>query len=85
MYLVRGVTVMLRFSFLISAISFVCALTSCTSGTVETDCPFGECAGQCVNTQIDPMNCGVCGNMCMTDERCEGGMCVSMCSPGMEY
>ena len=75
----------LRFSSLLFVILFAFALVSCTTGTVESDCPVASCNGQCVNTQIDPMNCGVCGNMCLTAERCEGGMCVSMCSPGMEY
>ncbi len=34
------------------------------------------CGGRCVDTQTDPMNCGVCGGSCPAPGRCEGGVCV---------
>ncbi|MCC6216214.1 MAG: hypothetical protein IT376_15225 [Polyangiaceae bacterium] len=37
--------------------------------------PLTACSGQCVDTQIDPENCGTCGNVCPTG-LCQGGQCV---------
>ncbi|RMG93399.1 MAG: hypothetical protein D6705_18800 [Deltaproteobacteria bacterium] len=54
-----------------------------TAGTGGgTDCPNqqvwcsnGQGSGTCVNLQIDPENCGECGNACDPGESCLGGEC----------
>jgi hypothetical protein len=37
--------------------------------------PLVECGDQCVDLNIDPFNCGFCGNVCPTG-LCQGGRCV---------
>ena len=37
--------------------------------------PLTECGDQCVDLNIDPFNCGSCGNVCPTG-LCQGGRCV---------
>jgi hypothetical protein len=39
------------------------------------DPPLTECFGECVDTEIDPDNCGACGTVCGTG-LCEMGECV---------
>ncbi|MES1174832.1 MAG: hypothetical protein ABUL62_10945 [Myxococcales bacterium] len=39
------------------------------------DPPLTACNGQCVDFNIDPFNCGSCGNVCESGI-CQGGMCV---------
>ncbi|MET0791917.1 MAG: hypothetical protein ABW061_10385 [Polyangiaceae bacterium] len=39
------------------------------------DDPLKACKGQCVDYNIDPDNCGSCGNVCESGI-CQGGMCV---------
>jgi Stigma-specific protein, Stig1 len=39
------------------------------------DPPLTACSGQCVDLNIDPFNCGKCGNVCESGI-CQGGMCV---------
>ncbi len=40
-------------------------------------CDSGQtcCSGQCVDTQSDPGNCGVCGQLCAPGELCQNGAC----------
>ena len=40
------------------------------------DCPSGlvDCSGVCVDLDVDPLNCGACGNVCPTG-LCNGGKC----------
>ncbi len=51
-------------------------------------CPTGQtsCGGVCVNTQIDPNNCGLCGNICTPPPNmsasCVNGVCQYLCNPG---
>ncbi|TAK24014.1 MAG: hypothetical protein EPO40_24945 [Myxococcaceae bacterium] len=44
------------------------------------DCPASmttPCPGRCVNTSLDPLNCGACGRTCATvGAVCAAGMCV---------
>lgn len=40
---------------------------SCTAGTFCTD--------RCVDTDLNPLHCGDCGNPCGADEVCVGGSC----------
>ncbi len=47
--------------------SYVCVLLC--------DAPLKQCNGQCVDYNIDPENCGSCGNICPSNI-CQGGKCV---------
>lgn len=33
------------------------------------------CGEECVNTNIDPDNCGSCGNVCLAGQNCCNGVC----------
>src|SRR5262245_2749605 len=57
--------------------------------TTETDagsdtqaCGTGQlaCGSSCVDPQLDPTNCGSCGNACGAGEVCSKGKCGSTCS-----
>jgi hypothetical protein len=41
-----------------------------------------SCAGQCVNTLGDVLNCGACGIVCLPGERCAGGICLGTTGAG---
>lgn len=42
-----------------------------------------ECAGDVTDTQIDPLNCGACGNVCGDNFACINGRCLAgECEPG---
>ncbi|MBI4701277.1 MAG: hypothetical protein HY744_08980, partial [Deltaproteobacteria bacterium] len=47
----------------------------CAGGTVK-------CGGKCVDAQLDPANCGSCGNACGQDAVCSGGACQLQCGGG---
>jgi hypothetical protein len=49
-----------------------------------TTCPQGTatCSGICVETDVDPNNCGGCGDVCDTGETCSSGQCELVCSGG---
>ena len=52
---------------------------SCISGFANCD---GDAANGCESAPAtDPMNCGVCGNRCVSG-RCVGGRCLSPCEGG---
>jgi hypothetical protein len=34
------------------------------------------CSGKCVDTSLDPQNCGTCGNACTTSQFCTGTSCL---------
>jgi hypothetical protein len=33
------------------------------------------CGGKCTTVQVDPKNCGSCGNACMLGQTCVNGKC----------
>jgi hypothetical protein len=37
-----------------------------------------NCGGVCVNLSSDAENCGACGNVCATDQVCQGGVCTAL-------
>jgi hypothetical protein len=41
-------------------------------------CPPGttDCGGVCVDPQVDPVNCGACGNACVGGRACVSGQCI---------
>jgi hypothetical protein len=42
------------------------------------------CSGVCKDLASDINNCGGCGNVCGTNETCQGGACVSVaCQPSV--
>jgi endo-1,4-beta-xylanase len=49
----------------------------------ENGCAAGQslCGTTCVSTQLDPLNCGVCGQACASGQSCVGGACV--CGAGL--
>jgi len=51
----------------------------CPSG----GCPTGQvrCGAICTDLQIDPLNCGTCGNACTQGQSCVNGVCVSPTCP----
>ncbi len=66
----------------------------CVSGTCECRPGFNRCDGTCVDLDIDPLNCGECGELCIEDEGggkfdlylCEVGECIDMengCGEGL--
>jgi len=57
--------------------TFVCAAGKvvCTEG--KTDC-----AGRCVDLQVDAQNCGACGEVAEPSQACRDGALVSLCKAG---
>jgi hypothetical protein len=52
----------------------------CGGGEEETSsggCSGSQtsCNGTCVDTSLDPNNCGICGNVCSADQQCIAGQC----------
>ncbi len=47
--------------------------TSCVNPAPE---PCTECGGKCVDTNLDPANCGACGKQCGAGQLCTNGACV---------
>jgi hypothetical protein len=55
--------------------------TTCEPGAMEGRACCGDL---CVETFVDRMNCGRCGNACSDLQRCEAGVCVEeRCDDGM--
>lgn len=44
------------------------------------NCPPGltACGTVCRDLNVDPVNCGTCGNSCTTSQVCRGGVCVDI-------
>jgi hypothetical protein len=60
--------------------------TTGSGGSASTSCGPGttECGGGCVDTDVDPSNCGACGTTCLPGEVCSGGTCDLSCQVGLE-
>lgn len=57
-------------------------LAACGDGSVPPPTPVGEDAAieapACMaDTRNDPSNCGGCGRVCATEQRCADGLCVA--------
>ncbi len=55
-----------------------CCSGFCTDGECRT-CGGINCDGKCIDTSVDPENCGGCGIVCNGD--CVGGTCEAACLP----
>jgi hypothetical protein len=42
-----------------------------------------DCSGACADLNTDHMNCGACGNACLSGQICEAGSCVNSCIEGL--
>lgn len=58
----------------------------CLRGACVVACPAGTgcpaaapdcCAGACVDTDTNPLNCGGCGNFCAPPGTCQNGDCAA--------
>lgn len=50
-----------------------------------TSCPLTECKSEtpsCVNLDVDPNNCGACGEKCAPGQSCQNGQCELNCVTG---
>jgi hypothetical protein len=53
-----------------------------STGSINEACEllgFTDCLGTCTATNLDPDNCGACGNQCSPGEVCSGGSCAAIC------
>ena len=55
--------------------------STCVAGACTCDPGFTACNGVCVELQVDPANCGSCGNACPASQFCSAGICVAQCPP----
>jgi len=62
----------------------VAAIFACAPPPATADCSKSEtdCNGSCFNLDIDPDNCGICGNICDDGLTCKAGACVRDCNAG---
>ncbi|MBI4701131.1 MAG: hypothetical protein HY744_08235 [Deltaproteobacteria bacterium] len=57
-------------------------LAPADGGGTPCPAPLLTCAGACVDTVLDPANCGGCGTACAEGEICSAGKCVLACTGG---
>ncbi|MBK9752582.1 MAG: hypothetical protein IPO88_03570 [Nannocystis sp.] len=52
----------------------------CVDQACVDSCPIGQllCAGECVDTAVDPQNCGDCGIVCDACMACADSMCTML-------
>lgn len=51
---------------------------ACADGTTD-------CEGLCLDTRVDPDNCGACGSVCGDGYECAEGACVSICEEREQF
>lgn len=62
------------------ALAALATLSSCVkSDLASCIAGFALCGGVCVETAVDPRNCGACGNVCSPSQDCVGGGCTTTC------
>ena len=68
-----------------------CIAPICTTATSMRPCDNGDagtgtcCGLSCAQLSSDPLNCGVCGRLCTTDEVCQRGTCaVATCTAPLQ-
>lgn len=62
-----------------------CQLGACVDGRCavgQGSCAGASCGGICVDPNVDPMNCGRCGNVCPAPMACVAGQCAQLCIGG---
>jgi hypothetical protein len=59
-----------------------CVDSSAAEETANCSAPEVACGSVCSDLDIDPANCGACGNACEPDELCATGECVAECPGG---
>ena len=54
------------------------------SAALNGGCPSGTvvCGNCCTDFQVDPNNCGACGNLCALGQSCAAGGCTPQCAGG---
>jgi hypothetical protein len=59
-------------------LNLVCAVSGPGAARRCTPCAAGQtaCAGVCVDTATDPLNCGSCGTRCQLNAICDQGQCA---------
>lgn len=64
----------------------VCApeIEATTTTTLGCPAPAQICNGACVDTTVDPNNCGTCGTICSAPLYCMSGQCLLIGCPGTE-
>ncbi|MGZ3453920.1 MAG: MXAN_6577-like cysteine-rich protein [Polyangiales bacterium] len=52
------------------------------SGSSDCDAGLSMCGGFCVDTNVNPAHCGMCGKVCASTEACVMGKCELSCDTG---
>ena len=64
----------------LATLALIAGCKNSSSGSTGCPSPFMMCGTTCTATQVDPANCGTCGNACAAGQLCLGGSCVASCS-----
>src|SRR5882672_6822276 len=59
-------------------------LIALSCGSNPRECIGGSvrCGAICADTNVDPQNCGACGQVCAMGEVCNATVCLAECSAG---